>query len=128
MVAAVNYLNVRWNQFVFWFHHASARTDIRWLVTLSIWMFDRLRWELPADWQLINGVPLKEYTLRYELELAQHQTRWFAEYAYDLQCQLFFPEKVEKTIEHKTRKNKRKRSPRKQEIQRTQPDNAVQGR
>lgn len=123
MLTTVNYLNAKWNQFVFWFHHASARTEIRWLTNLSIWLFDRLRWELPDEWQLINGMPLKEYTLRYELELARHQTRYFVDYAYALQCQLLFPEK--ETIDTQTQQHAQKRSPRKQKHQRTPVDGAV---
>lgn len=98
MLKAVNYLNFYWNYFVFWFHHASTRTNIRWLTSLSIWMFDNLRWQLSDDWQLINGMPLKEYKLRYDLELAHHQIRYFADYAYDLQCLVLFPEKEEDLV------------------------------
>lgn len=95
MIKAVNYLNFYWNYFVFWFHHASASTNIRWLTNLSVWMFDCLKWELSDDWQLINGMSVKEYKLRYDLEMAHHQVRYFANYAYDLQCLVLFPEKEE---------------------------------
>lgn len=90
MLKAVNYLNDKWNQTIYWFHDASTRTGIRWLVSLSVWAYDRLYWRLSDEWQLVCGVPFKEYTLRYELELAQHQTRYFANYAYDLQCYILF--------------------------------------
>lgn len=90
MLKSVNYLNTRWNQIIYWFHDASARAGIGWLVSLSVWAYDRLHWRLSDEWQLICGIPIKEYTLRYELELARHQTQWFAEYAYDLQCQILF--------------------------------------
>lgn len=90
MLKAVNYLNDKWNQTIYWFHDASTRTGIRWLVSLSVWAYDRLYWRLSDEWQLVCGVPFKEYTLRYELELAQHQTRYFANYAYDLQCYVLF--------------------------------------
>lgn len=95
MLKAVNYLNFYWNYFIFWFHHVSTRTNIRWLTSLSIWMFDNLRWQLSDDWQMVNGMSLREYKLRYELELAYHQVRYFADYAYDLQCLVLFPEKEE---------------------------------
>ena len=85
MLAAINALNARWNQFVYWLHDAATRTGIGWLVTASIWAYDRLTWRLPDEWQLVCGVPLAEYTLRWELELARHQARWYAEYAADLQ-------------------------------------------
>lgn len=71
-------------------------------------MFDYLRWELSEEWQLINGMPLKEYKLRYELELALHQARYFADYAYDLQCLIFFPEESEESEEVSEDKSKRK--------------------
>lgn len=85
MLTIVNGLNARWNQLVHWLHDAAARTGIGWLVTLSIWAYDRLTWRLPERWQLVCGLPMAEYTLRHELELARHQARWYAEYANDLQ-------------------------------------------
>ena len=81
----INALNARWNGLIYWCHDAAARTGIGWLVTLSIWAYDRLTWRLPERWQLVCGVPLAEYTLRHELEMARHQTRWWAEYACELQ-------------------------------------------
>lgn len=96
MLTAINYLNAQWNRTIYWFHDVSTRTGIRWLVSLSIWAYDRLSWRLSDEWQLICGVPVKEYTLRYELELARHQTAYFANYAYDLQCQILFSD--EETI------------------------------
>ena len=90
MLIIANALNWRWNALVYWMHDAATRTNVRWLVTLSIWAYDRLTWRLPAHWQLVCGVPLAEYTLRHELELARHQTRWYAEYAYELQCAALF--------------------------------------
>jgi hypothetical protein len=43
-------------------------------------------WNLPEEWQIINGIPFKEFMLRHELEIAHHQIRYYANYAYDLQC------------------------------------------
>ena len=81
----VNYASERWNAALFLLHDAAVRTNIGWLATLSIWVYDRLTWRLPERWQLVCGVPLAEYTLRHELALARHQARWYAEYASDLQ-------------------------------------------
>lgn len=88
MMRIANEINWRWNSLVYWMHDAATRTGVRWLVTLSIWAYDRLTWRLPERWQLVCGVPLAEYTLRHELEMARHQARWYAEYAYDLQGML----------------------------------------
>lgn len=88
MLKAINYVNGSWNRFVFWFHDISTRANVRWLVTLSIWMFDRLNWRLPDRYQLICGVPFEEYMLRHELELARHQSQYWADYAYELQLQI----------------------------------------
>jgi hypothetical protein len=87
MLTIANALNWRWNALIYRFHDAATRTNIRWLVSLSIWAYDRLTWRLPEEWQLVCGVPLPEYTLRHELWLARHQARWYANYAYELQCQ-----------------------------------------
>ena len=95
MLALANELNWRWNRCIYWLHDAAARTRIGWLVTLSIWAYDRLTWRLPDRWQLVCGVPLAEYTLRHELELARHQSRWYAEYAGDLQCRILFDGEME---------------------------------
>ena len=95
MLALANELNWRWNRCIYWLHDAAARTRIGWLVTLSIWAYDRLTWRLPDRWQLVCGVPLVEYTLRHELELARHQARWYAEYASDLQWSMLLSESTE---------------------------------
>ena len=88
MTKMVNYLNGKWNQAIFWFHDASVRTEIRWLVVLSIWACDKFIWYLSEDWQLVNGIPFKQYKLLHELEVARHQTSYYANYAYELQCQI----------------------------------------
>ena len=95
MLALANELNWRWNRCIYWLHDAAARTRIGWLVTLSVWAYDRLTWRLPDRWQLICGVPLVEYTLRHELSLARHQARWYAEYASDLQWSMLLSESKE---------------------------------
>jgi hypothetical protein len=92
MIRLVNFLNRIWNHLISWFHDASVRTNIRWLVKLSVWAYDRLMWNLPEEWRLINGIPLKEFMLRHELEIAHHQIRYYADYAYDLQCKILFSE------------------------------------
>lgn len=88
MLKIINYLNNKWNRTIYWFHDASVRTNIRWLVVLSIWAYDKLIWRLSDDWQLVDGMTLKEYKLRRELELAYHQIQYYANYANDLQWQI----------------------------------------
>ena len=95
MLTVANALNWRWNALIYWLHDAATRTNIGWLTSLSVLAYDRLTWRLPDRWQLVCGVPLAEYTLRQELELARHQTRWFAEYAYELQCMVALEEDCE---------------------------------
>lgn len=73
---------------IHWFHDASVRLNIRWLVNLSIWALNNLIWTLPEDWQLINNISLREYNLIRELELAHHQIEYYANYAYKLQWQI----------------------------------------
>jgi|APGre2960657404_1045060.scaffolds.fasta_scaffold114431_1 hypothetical protein len=91
----LNAINARWNRLIYWMHDATTRTGIGWLVTASIWAYDRLTWRLPDRWQLVCGTPLVEYTLRHELALARHQARWFAEYANDLQLAMLLSEFTE---------------------------------
>lgn len=88
MIKAANYLNERWNRAVLLFHDASVRTNVRWLVRLSVWAHRRLTWNLPYGWRLVDGIPLNEYRLRHELEIARHQMRYFADYAAELQERL----------------------------------------
>jgi len=88
MIKIVNCLNDKWNQLVSWFHNASTRTGIKWLIRLSVWVYDRLLWHLSDEWQLVNGITLKEYKLRHELEMAHHKIQYYANYAYDLQCRI----------------------------------------
>jgi hypothetical protein len=91
----LNAINARWNRLIYWMHDAAARTRIGWLTSLSVWLYDRCHWRLPDDWQLVCGIPLAEYTLRQELELARHQARWYAEYAADLQWSMLAAERAE---------------------------------
>lgn len=84
----VNRLNRIWNSAIMRFHEESVRLDVRWMVTLSIWALDRLTWTLPEEWQLVDGVPLREYRLMRELEIARHQIRYYADYAHELQWQI----------------------------------------
>tara|TARA_R100000005_G_scaffold95912_2_gene79482 strand:+ start:75 stop:362 length:288 start_codon:yes stop_codon:yes gene_type:complete len=73
---------------VFWFHDITTRMNIKWLVKLSIWTHDRMFWELPEKLQLIDGVSVKELRLQRELELANHQSEYWMNYAYELQSEL----------------------------------------
>ena len=66
----------------------SVKTNIRWLVVLSIWAYDRLIWQLSDEYQIVDGMTLKEYKLQRELELAYHQIQYYANYANDLQWQI----------------------------------------
>ena len=97
MLKIINYLNNRWNRTIYWFHDASVRVNIRWLVVLSIWAYDRLIWQLSDEYQLVDGITLKEYKLQRELELAYHQIQYYTNYANDLQWQIIenLPEEEE---------------------------------
>lgn len=97
MFKIINYLNNLWNRTIYWFHDASVRVNIRWLVVLSIWAYDRLIWQLSDEYQLVDGMTLKEYKLQRELELAYHQIQYYANYANDLQWQIIenLPEEEE---------------------------------
>lgn len=97
MLKIINYLNNLWNRTIYWFHDASVRVNIRWLVVLSIWAYDRLIWQLSDEYQLVDGMTLKEYKLQRELELAYHQIQYYANYANDLQWQIIenLPEEEE---------------------------------
>lgn len=92
MIIIINYLSSTWNQMIFWFHDASVKTNIRSLVKLSVWACDRLIWKPPEEWQLVNGIRLKEYLLLHELEVARHQIQFYANYAHELQCRILFLE------------------------------------
>jgi len=87
-VKTVNRLNRIWNSAIMRFHDESVRLDVRWMVNLSVWALDRLTWTLPEGWQLVDGIPLREYRLTRELEVAQHQIRYYADYAHELQWQI----------------------------------------
>ena len=97
MLKIINYLNNRWNRTIYWFHDASVRVNIRWLVVLSIWAYDRLIWQLSDEYQLVDGMTLKEYKLQRELELAYNQIQYYTNYANDLQWQIIenLPEEEE---------------------------------
>jgi hypothetical protein len=85
MIKLINWVNHKWNQVNFWFHDMATKLDIGWIVSLSIWSYDRMYWRLPEKWQLIGNIPYSEYLLQYELDMAKHQARYYANYAYDLQ-------------------------------------------
>jgi hypothetical protein len=103
MIKAANYLNEWWNRAILLFHDASVRTNLRWLVRLSVWAHHRLTWNLPEEWRLVDGMPLREYMLRHELEIARHQIRYFADYASELQERIF--------EDHRSRKKTRTATP-----------------
>jgi len=101
MYKLLNYVNRKWNKTVFLFHDIATRTKIGWLVKLSIWTHDRMIWELPERLQLVGGVFVSEHRLQRELELANHQAKYWMDYAFDLQSQLFdmIPDTEEETKE-----------------------------
>jgi hypothetical protein len=88
MLWLLNYLNRKWNRAISLFHDLSVKTNIRWLVVLSVWAYDRLIWNLPDKYQLVGDMRLSEYKLLRELELAHHQIGYYADYANELQWQL----------------------------------------
>ncbi len=100
MYKFLNYINRKWNSMVFLFHDVATKTKIGWLVKLSIWAHDRMFWELPEKMQLIDGVPVSELRLQRELELANHQVKYWVDYATELQTSLFeITEEIEESKE-----------------------------
>lgn len=89
MLILLNYINRKWNELISWFHDFSVKTNIRWLIVSSIWAYDKLRWNLPEKYQLINNIRLSEYKLMQELELAYHQINYYSNYANQLQWKIF---------------------------------------
>ena len=81
----VNKLNYRWNQIIFWIHDASTKIG---LGAQTVWLYDKMHWSLSEKWQLIGGIPHAEYLLQHELYLANHQSRYYANLAYDYQWAL----------------------------------------
>ncbi len=101
MYRFLNYVNRKWNQTVFLFHDITTRMNIRWLVKLSIWAHDRMVWELPEKLQLVGGVSVRELRLQRQLELANHQSEYWMNYAHELQSELInmIPDFEEESIE-----------------------------
>tara|TARA_Y100001937_G_scaffold47125_1_gene66095 strand:- start:313 stop:636 length:324 start_codon:yes stop_codon:yes gene_type:complete len=89
MIRLLNWFNRTWNKSVFKFHDIATKTNIKFMVTFSIWAHDKLVWELPDRLHLISGVPVSEHKLIRELELAKHQSQYFMDYAEELQNELF---------------------------------------
>ena len=82
MKKLVNYLNRKWNNFIFWIHDLTARWGIG---HTTVWFYDNLTWTLPEKWQLIDGKSNEQYMLEYELYIARHQARYYANLAYEYQ-------------------------------------------
>jgi hypothetical protein len=82
MLRLLNYINNKWNNFVFYIHDITTRWGIG---HTSVWFYDTLQWRLPAKWQLICGKTHEQYLLEHELYIAQHQTRYYANLAYEYQ-------------------------------------------
>jgi len=104
MYRILNYVNRKWNNTVFLFHDIATKTNINWVVKLSIWAHDKMVWQLPEKKQLIGGVSIRELRLERELELANHQIQYWINYSSELQGELlnFFPDEgTEKQEEEK---------------------------
>lgn len=104
MLKTLNYINNKWNQTIFWFHDFSVKINIKCLITLSIWAYDKLIWNLPDKYQLVDNIRLSEYKLLRELELAYHQVAYYADYAHELQSQILemTPQKKENSKKYST--------------------------
>ena len=89
MIRLLNWTNRTWNKLVFRFHDVATRTNISFMVKLSILAHDKLIWVLPDRLHLISGIPVSEHKLMRELELAKHQSQYFMDYAEELQNELF---------------------------------------
>ena len=82
MKRLVNWVNHKWNNFIFWIHDVTTRMGIG---HTSVWLFDNLTWTLPYKWQLIAGKTHEQYLLEHELYIAQHQVQYYANLAYEYQ-------------------------------------------
>lgn len=89
MYRMLNYVNRKWNQSVFWFHDIATKTNIKWLVTFSIWAHDKMIWQLPERLQLVGCIPVSEHRLQAQLDLANHQIEYWMDYVGELQTELF---------------------------------------
>ena len=89
MYKAINFINRKWNSSVFLFHDLATKTNISFLVKFSIWAHDRMVWKLPERMCLVDGIPVSEIRLQAELDLANHQKRYWMDYAGELQTELF---------------------------------------
>ena len=105
MYRFLNYVNRKWNNTVFLFHDIATKTNINWVVKLSIWAHDNMIWQLPEKKQLIGGVSVRELRLERELELANHQIQYWINYSSELQDELLklFPEEDSETEQEKKR-------------------------
>ena len=101
MYKILNYINRKWNNLVFTFHDFATKTNIGWLVKLSIWAHDKVYWELGEKYQLINGVSLREHELEHQLYIANHQIKYWMNYATDLQSELMdmIPDSDEQVVD-----------------------------
>ena len=81
----INWLNRKWNNFIFWIHDVTARWGIG---HTTVWFYDNLTWNLPPTWQLMGGKTNEQYMLEYELHIAQHQAQYYANLAYEYQWAL----------------------------------------
>ena len=82
MMRLINWVNSRWNNFIFLIHDITTRMGIG---HTSVWLFDNMTWTLPEKWQLIAGKTHEQYLLEHELYIARHQVQYYANLAYEYQ-------------------------------------------
>ena len=78
----INWVNSRWNNFIFLIHDITTRMGIG---HTSVWLFDNMTWTLPEKWQLVAGKTHEQYLLEHELYIARHQVQYYANLAYEYQ-------------------------------------------
>lgn len=94
----INWINGKWNSFVFYIHDLTARWGIG---HTSVWFYDKMHWTLPMKWQRIAGKTHEQYLLEHELYLARHQAQYYANLAYEYQwayLDLVLPEEESEEI------------------------------
>ena len=82
MMRLINWVNSRWNNFIFFIHDITTRMGIG---HTSVWLFDNMTWTLPEKWQLVAGKTHEQYLLEHELYIARHQVQYYANLAYEYQ-------------------------------------------
>ena len=77
----INYINSNWNYVIGLIHDLSAKAGVgHW----TVWFYDTFTWHLSNDLTIVGGKRYAEYLLEHELRIQEHQTRYYANLAYDL--------------------------------------------